>query len=109
MSFIEIGSRAENSELRCADEEAERKMKTRIDEAKQKGDTLGGVAEIVVIGLPPGLGSHVHWDRKLDGRIAQALMSIQAVKGGEIGLGFESAKRFGSQVHDEIFYKPPQA
>lgn len=107
MPFIEIVSRAENSELRCADEEAEKKMKTRIDEAKQKGDTLGGVAEIVVIGLPPGLGSHVHWDRKLDGRIAQSLMSIQAVKGVEIGLGFESAKQFGSQVHDEIFYETP--
>ena len=107
MPFIEIVSRAENSELRCADEEAEKKMKTRIDEVKQKGDTLGGVAEIVVIGLPPGLGSHVHWDRKLDGRIAQSLMSVQAVKGVEIGLGFESAKRFGSQVHDEIFYETP--
>jgi chorismate synthase len=107
MPFIEIVSRAEKSELRCADEEAERKIKTKIDEAKQKGDTLGGVAEIVVIGLPPGLGSHVHWDRKLDGRIAQSLMSIQAVKGVEIGLGFASAERFGSQVHDEIFYEQP--
>jgi chorismate synthase len=81
-------------------------MKTRIDEARQKGDTVGGVVEIVVTGVPPGLGSHVHWDRKLDGRIAQSLMSIQAVKGVEIGLGFESAARFGSQVHDEIFYSP---
>jgi len=107
MSFIEIVSRAEKSELRCADEEAERKMKSRIDEAKQQGDTLGGVAEIVATGIPPGLGSHVHWDRKLDGEIAQSLMSIQAVKGVEIGLGFESAKRFGSQVHDEIFYEQP--
>ncbi|HPD61387.1 MAG TPA: chorismate synthase [Thermodesulfobacteriota bacterium] len=107
MPFSEIVSRAEKSELRCADEDAEKKMKSRIDEARQKGDTLGGIVEIVVTALPPGLGSHVHWDRKLDGRIAQSLMSIQAVKGVEIGLGFESANRFGSQVHDEIFYEPP--
>jgi len=106
MSLKEIGAKAENSELRCADEMAEIRMKTRIDEARQKGDTVGGVVEIVVTGVPPGLGSHVHWDRKLDGRIAQSLMSIQAVKGVEIGLGFESAARFGSQVHDEIFYSP---
>jgi len=107
MSLSEVASRVEKSELRCADEEAAQKMKTCIDEAKQKGDTLGGVVEIVVTGVPPGLGSHVHWDRKLDGRIAQSLMSIQAVKGIEIGLGFESAHRFGSQVHDEIFYETP--
>jgi chorismate synthase len=105
--FGEIVSRAEKSELRCAIEETANKMKKKIDEARQKGDTLGGVAEIVVMGLPPGLGSHVHWERKLDGRIAQSLLSIQAVKGVEIGLGFESAQRFGSQVHDEIFYETP--
>ena len=107
LSFSEIRSRTEKSDLRCADNEAEQKMKARIDEAKQKGDTVGGVAEIVVTGLPPGLGSHVHWDRKLDGRIAQSLMSIQAVKGVEVGLGLASAERFGSQVHDEIFYEQP--
>jgi len=83
-------------------------MKVHIDEAKGKGNTLGGVVEIVGTGIPPGLGSHVHWDRKLDGRIAQSLMSIQAVKGVEVGLGLESAQRFGSHVHDEIFYETPQ-
>ena len=103
-SLPEIVSLSESSDLRCADENAEKKMKACIDGAKEKGDTLGGVAEILVTGAPPGLGSHVHWDRKLDGRIAQSLMSIQAVKGVEIGLGFESARCLGSQVHDEIFY-----
>jgi len=104
LSYSEIESRAEKSDLRCADDEAVKKIKALIDEAREKGDTLGGVAEIVVTGVTPGLGSHVHWDRKLDGRIAQSLMSIQAIKGVEIGLGFECAKRLGSQVHDEIFY-----
>jgi chorismate synthase len=73
-----------------------------IDAAKAAGDTLGGCFEVVVRGLPVGLGSHVSWDRKLDGRIAQALMSIQAMKGVEIGMGFEAARRPGSQVHDVI-------
>lgn len=106
MSIDKIASRAEKSDLRCADKEAEAKMKALIDKSKQKGDTLGGVVEIIVTGVPPGLGSHVHWDRKLDGKIAQSLMSIQAVKGVEIGLGFKCAERFGSQVHDEIYYEP---
>jgi chorismate synthase len=75
-----------------------------IDECKKRGDTLGGIVEVVTTGLPPGLGSHVHWDRKLDGRLAHALMSIQAVKGVEIGLGFETARRPGSAVHDEIYF-----
>jgi chorismate synthase len=69
------------------------------------GESLGGVFEVFAVGVPPGLGSHVHWDRKLDGRIAQAMMSIQAIKGVEIGLGFEASKRFGSEVHDEIGYR----
>jgi chorismate synthase len=73
-----------------------------IDEAKRKGDTLGGVFEVVVDGLPVGLGSHVSWDRKLDGRLAGALMSIQAIKGVEIGMGFEAGARPGSRVHDAI-------
>ncbi|MBN2467828.1 MAG: chorismate synthase [Deltaproteobacteria bacterium] len=106
ISLSEIVSRVETSDLRCADEDAARRMKTRIDEARAQGDTIGGVVEIIAAGIPPGLGSHVHWDRKLDGRIAQSLMSIQAVKGVEIGLGFESAERSGSQVHDELFYQP---
>jgi chorismate synthase len=75
-------------------------MEKRIDEAQKAGDTVGGVFEVVVDGLPVGLGSHVHWDRKLDGRLAGALMSIHAIKGVEIGLGFETARRSGSQVHD---------
>jgi chorismate synthase len=75
-----------------------------IDQAKLSGDTLGGIFEIVVEGLPPGLGTHVQWDRKLDGRIAQALMSIQGIKGVEVGLGFEYANNNGSQAHDEIFF-----
>src|SRR5206468_3686355 len=87
-----------------ADPEAERRIMARIDECKAAGDTLGGVVETVAIGLPPGLGSHAQWDRKLDGRLAQALMSVQAAKGVEIGLGFETARRPGSQVHDEIYF-----
>jgi chorismate synthase len=77
-------------------------MIVRIDEAKKAGNTLGGICEVVVTGLPVGLGSHVSWDRKLDGRLAGAMMSIQAVKGVEIGLGFEAARRPGSEVHDEM-------
>ena len=77
-------------------------MIARIDAAKAAGDTLGGVVEVVTAGVPVGLGSHVSWDRKLDGRLAQALMSIPAVKGVELGLGFEAARRKGSEVHDEI-------
>lgn len=77
-------------------------MIERIDQAKKDGDTLGGECEVVVRGLPVGLGSHVHWDRKLDGRLAGALMSIPAVKAVEIGLGFEAARRPGSAVHDPI-------
>src|SRR2546428_386768 len=77
-------------------------MIARIDAAKAAGDTVGGVVEVVALGVPVGLGSHVSWDRKLDGRIAQAVMSIPAVKGVELGLGFEAARRKGSEGHDEI-------
>lgn len=107
--YEEIFQRAEASEVRCADDEASEKMKALIDQAKQEGDTLGGIFEVVATGVPPGLGSHVHWDRKLDARLAQALMSIQAIKGVEVGLGFGVASRFGSQVHDAIGYRsyPP--
>ena len=79
-------------------------MISRIDLAKKNGDSLGGVFEVVVDGLPVGLGSHVQWDRRLDGRLAQSVMSIQAIKGVEVGMGFETANRSGSEVHDEIFY-----
>ncbi len=88
--------------VRCLDPAASTAMQAAIDAARQDGDTLGGVVEVVVYGLPPGLGSHVHWDRKLDGRLAGALMSIQAIKGVEVGDGFTTAARRGSQAHDEI-------
>jgi chorismate synthase len=93
---------ADASAVRCLDGDAEREIIARIDAAKQAGDTLGGVVEVVALGVPVGLGSHVSWDRKLDGRLAQALMSIPAVKGVELGLGFDAARRKGSEVHDEI-------
>ena len=93
---------ADTSPLRTLDADAEARMIALIDEAKRAGNTLGGICEVVVTGLPVGLGSHVSWDRKLDGRLAGALMSIHAVKGVEIGLGFEAARRTGAQVHDEI-------
>jgi len=102
LTFQQLRERSETSETRCADPEAEKKMIEAIDAAKVNGDTLGGVFEIVAVGVPIGLGSHVQWDRKLDANIARALMSIQAIKGVEVGLGFEAARRFGSQVHDEI-------
>lgn len=92
------------SQVRCADSDAEQRMIAKIDEAKERGDTVGGIFEIIVRGCPIGLGSHVHPDRKLDGQLAGALMSIQAIKGVEIGLGFEAAHRFGSQVHDAILH-----
>jgi len=94
---------AATSELYCCDRACEDEMKKAIDDAKVQGDTLGGVLEVQVLGAPPGLGSYVHWDRKLDARLAMALMSIQAIKGVEVGLGFEATRRPGSLVHDEIF------
>lgn len=100
----DLARQAEADEVRAFDPAASQAMKAKIDEAKTKGDSVGGVFEVIVYHLPPGLGSYVQWDRKLDGRLAQALMSIQAIKGVEIGLGFEVAERFGSQVHDEILY-----
>ena len=100
----EIKKRAEASELRCADPDAEKKFIKKIDEAKKAGDSVGGIFEVIITGVPAGLGSHVHWDRKLDGRLAAAIMSIQAIKGVEIGAGFSSADRSGSMVHDEIFW-----
>ena len=93
---------ADASPVRCLDPEAEREMIARIDAAKAAGDTLGGIVEVVARGVPVGLGSHASWDVKLDGRLAQALMSIPAVKGVELGLGFTAARRKGSEVHDEI-------
>lgn len=104
LSPEELEARLAGSQLLCADPGAERRMIAKIDRARETGDTLGGIFEIRVYGVPAGLGSYVQWDRKLDGRLAAALMSIQAVKGVEIGLGFAAASQLGSQVQDEIFY-----
>ena len=93
---------ADASPLRCPDPDAETAMIARIDEARSNGDTVGGVFEVVAHGLPIGLGSYVHWDRRLDAALAAAVMSINIVKGVEFGLGFEQTKRFGSAVHDVI-------
>jgi chorismate synthase len=98
----DINAAADASPLRTLDPEAEHRMIEEIDAAQSAGDTLGGTFEVVARGVPVGLGSHVSWDRKLDGRIAHAMMSIQAMKGVEIGLGFEAARRRGSAVHDEF-------
>lgn len=101
----ELWQRAAASEMFCCDPLAEKEMMRAIDNAKAAGDTLGGVVEVQVLGVPVGLGSYVHWDRKLDARLSMALMSIQAIKGVEVGIGFEAARRPGSKVHDEIAYK----
>lgn len=96
------------SPLRCADARIQDEMVALIDKAAGDGDTVGGIAEVVAAPVPPGLGSHTQWDRKLDGRLAQALMSIPAVKAVEIGNGVAAAQRNGSNVHDEIFYDAEQ-
>lgn len=100
LALTEIRERTEASELRCLDPDAEQEMKQLIDKAMNEGETLGGIFEVIAEGVPIGLGSHTQWDKKLDGRLAQALMSIPAIKGVEIGRAFELAKKFGSQVHD---------
>ena len=97
-----LNAAADASPVRTLDADAAPRMMDAIDQAREAGDTLGGVFEVVARGIPVGLGSHVSWDRKLDGRVAGALMSIQAIKGVEIGLGFEGARRPGSRVHDPI-------
>jgi len=94
------------SELYSLDPERDVAVKQLIDECGKEGDTLGGILEIRVEGLPFGLGTHAQWDRKLDGRLAQAVMAVQAIKGVEIGMGFEAARRRGSEVHDPIHYDP---
>jgi chorismate synthase len=104
VSLERLAHVTEESPVRVADVDAERAMIAEIDACKKEGDTLGGVVEVVVAGLPVGLGSYVQWDRKLDGRIAHALMSLQAVKGVEFGRGFGAARVRGSQLHDEISY-----
>ena len=96
---------AEKSEVRCCDKKTELAMIEEIKNAKNEGDSLGGIFQIYIKGVPAGLGSYVHWDRKLDGKLAQALMSIQGIKGVEIGHAFENAQKRGSEIHDEIFYR----
>jgi chorismate synthase len=99
-----ISEEADKSQVRCLDKDAEQKMIAFIDQAKEEGDTAGGIIEVVIKNIPPGLGSYVQWDRKLDAQLAFTLMSIQAVKGVEVGMGFDTARTPGSKVHDEILY-----
>ncbi len=102
----DVNAAVDDDPVRCLDREASQRMMAAIDRAKEEGDTLGGVFEVIATGVPVGLGSYVSWDSKLDGRLAGAVMSIQAVKGVEIGLGFEGARRPGSRVHDPIETAP---
>lgn len=104
LTFDRIGSIPEDSPLRCADKDVEQQMIALIDQKKSEGDTLGGIFEVVARKVPPGLGSHTSWDQKLDGLLAQALMSIHAVKAVAIGAGIEASSLPGSEVHDEISY-----
>jgi len=103
--LMELFKKAESSPVRCPDEKVSEKMVRLIDQAAKEGNSLGGVFEVFAAGVPAGLGSHVQWDRKLDGRLAQALMSIQAIKGVEVGFGFGMGGRFGAEVMDEICYQ----
>jgi chorismate synthase len=95
--------RLDDDQLRCFDAETSARMVTEVEAAKKDGDTLGGVVEVLFYGVPPGLGSHVQWDRRLDARLAAAIMGIQAIKGVEVGDGFATAARRGSEAHDELF------
>lgn len=104
LSMAELIERTEASSVRVVDEETEKKMEAYIDQIKKEGDSIGGIVECIIEGVPVGLGSHVQYDRKLDGRIAQGVMSINAFKGVEVGIGFEAGQLPGSQVHDEIMY-----
>ena len=104
-TYTLIKEKAEKSEVRCADELTSDRMKNAIDEAAEAGDTLGGKFEVIFGNLPVGLGSYVHWDRAIDGRLAQAVMSIPAVKAVEVGAGTDAAYLSGSQMHDELFIK----
>lgn len=103
-SIEELKNITEASPVRCLDEEAGKQMMKAIDDAKANGDSIGGIVEVVVEGMPIGVGSYVHYDRKLDAKLAAAIMSINAFKGVEIGIGFEAAHRPGSEVHDEILW-----
>ncbi len=103
-SIEELQEKTENSPVRCLDRDAEQKMMNAIDQAKKDGDSIGGVVEVVIEGVPAGLGSYVQYDKKLDAKIAAAIMGINAFKGVEVGIGFEAASKPGSQVHDEIIW-----
>ncbi len=103
-SIAELVEKTENSPVRCIDPVAEKKMMDAIDDAKQNGDSIGGVVEVIVEGMPSGVGSYVHYDRKLDAKVATAIISINAFKGVEFGIGFEAARKPGSEVHDEIIW-----
>jgi chorismate synthase len=102
LTIEELKQRTENSPVRCSDPNVEKDMMAAIDDAKKNGDSIGGVVEVIATGMPAGVGSYVHYDRKLDGKLAAAIMSINAFKGVEIGIGFEAARKPGSEVHDEI-------
>ncbi len=107
-SLAELKEKTEASPVRCFDENAEQEMMNAIDEAKKNGDSIGGIVEVIVEGMPAGVGSYVHYDRKLDSKLAGAMVSINAFKGVEFGIGFEAARKPGSEVHDEIAWDPEQ-
>ena len=108
VSIEERAARADECDVRCPHPEVAEAMRAHIRETMEAKDTLGGVFEVVALGVPPGLGSHVHWDRKIEGRLAQALLSIHAIKGVEVGPAFENARKPGTEVHDEIFLEGEQ-
>jgi len=105
LSEKDLNKIADTSPIRCIDKDSEKAIISFIDKMKDEGDTAGGIIEVIIKNVPAGLGSYVQWDRKLDAQLSQALMSIQAIKGVEVGLGFDTARTPGSNVHDEIFYK----
>lgn len=108
LSIDDIKEISEQSPVRCLDKKSEKMMIEAIDKAKKEGDSIGGVVEVIASGMPPGVGSHVHYDRKLDAKIAQAVISINAFKGVEFGIGFQAAQLPGSKVHDEIGWNEEQ-
>ena len=107
-SIEELKDTTELSPVRCADASVGTKMMDAIDDAKKNGDSIGGIVEVIAEGMPAGVGSYVHYDRKLDAKLAAAIMSINAFKGVEIGIGFEAAHKPGSEVHDEILWDQEQ-
>ena len=107
ISFAEAAAQPDDAPLRCVDADVQQRMIAFIDAAKEAGDTVGGAFEVIATGVPAGLGSYVQWDRKLDGRLGQALLSIHAIKAVGIGIGHQGSARLGSRVHDEIL--PPDA